>query len=170
MCGGTRAPKYSVKKLQFPPALMARVAGLLVMICRLPLNSAASLQSPELLPSGGHGQWRPAAATPHCLHPRPSRAELISGSNTHPGRCRGLQLPQGEAPLHQGQVVLLHHGLHARWVWLGVGGVSPLAAAAAGMILVTSSFVTFWIEWNAEPARVTLGVTTMLNFFTTSNK
>jgi len=39
-----------------------------------------------------------------------------------------------------------------------------------GMILVTSSFVTFWIEWNAEPARVTLGVTTMLNFFTTSNK
>ena len=38
------------------------------------------------------------------------------------------------------------------------------------MILVTSSFVTFWIEWNAEPARVTLGVTTMLNFFTTSNK
>ena len=55
-------------------------------------------------------------------------------------------------------------------MWLGVGGVSPLAAAAAGMILVTSSFVTFWIEWNAEPARVTLGVTTMLNFFTTSNK
>jgi len=39
-----------------------------------------------------------------------------------------------------------------------------------GIILVTSSFVTFWIEWNAEPARVTLGVTTMLNFFTTSNK
>jgi len=39
-----------------------------------------------------------------------------------------------------------------------------------GLILVTSSFVTFWIEWNAEPARVTLGVTTMLNFFTTSNK
>ena len=38
------------------------------------------------------------------------------------------------------------------------------------MILVTSSFVTFWIEWNAEPARVMLGVTTMLNFFTTSNK
>ena len=41
---------------------------------------------------------------------------------------------------------------------------------SAGLILVTSSFVTFWIEWNAEPARVTLGVTTMLNFFTTSNK
>jgi len=38
-----------------------------------------------------------------------------------------------------------------------------------GMILVTSSFVTFWIEWNAVPARVMLGVTTMLNFFTTSN-
>ena len=114
-----------------------------------------------------------AAATPHCLHPPapPTPAELISsGSDTHPGHCRGLQLPQGEAPLHQGQVVLLHHGLHARWVWLG--GVSPClaAAAAAGMILVTSSFVTFWIEWNAEPARVTLGVTTMLNFFTTSNK
>ena len=40
----------------------------------------------------------------------------------------------------------------------------------SGLILVTSSFVTFWIEWNAEPARVMLGVTTMLNFFTTSNK
>ena len=55
---------------------------------------------------------------------------------------------------------------------MGVAGgrVPCLAAAAAGMILVTSSFVTFWIEWNAEPARVTLGVTTMLNFFTTSNK
>ena len=39
-----------------------------------------------------------------------------------------------------------------------------------GMILVTSSFVTFWIEWNAEPARVMLGVTTMFNFFTTSDK
>jgi len=38
-----------------------------------------------------------------------------------------------------------------------------------GIILVTSSFVTFWIEWNAVPARVMLGVTTMLNFFTTSN-
>merc|ERR1719362_2595626 len=39
-----------------------------------------------------------------------------------------------------------------------------------GMILVTSSFVTFWIEYDATPARVMLGVTTMLNFFTTSNK
>ena len=38
-----------------------------------------------------------------------------------------------------------------------------------GMILVTSSFITFWLEWNAVPARVMIGVTTMLNFFTTSN-
>ena len=44
------------------------------------------------------------------------------------------------------------------------------AVFVPGLILVTSSFVTFWIEWNAEPARVMLGVTTMLNFFTTSNK
>ena len=42
--------------------------------------------------------------------------------------------------------------------------------SSEGIILVTSSFVTFWIEWNAVPARVMLGVTTMLNFFTTSNK
>jgi hypothetical protein len=35
------------------------------------------------------------------------------------------------------------------------------------IILVTSSFITFWLEWNAVPARVMLGVTTMLNFFTT---
>ena len=41
--------------------------------------------------------------------------------------------------------------------------------SSEGIILVTSSFVTFWIEWNAVPARVMLGVTTMLNFFTTSN-
>merc|ERR1712106_852649 len=33
-----------------------------------------------------------------------------------------------------------------------------------GIILVTSSFVTFWIEWNAVPARVMLGVTTVVNF------
>ena len=33
-----------------------------------------------------------------------------------------------------------------------------------------SSFFTFWIEYDATPARVMLGVTTMLNFFTTSNK
>ncbi|GAB6031874.1 hypothetical protein CHUAL_010270 [Chamberlinius hualienensis] len=38
-----------------------------------------------------------------------------------------------------------------------------------GMLLVTSSFITFWLEWNAVPGRVMLGVTTMLNFFTTSN-
>ncbi|XP_035706690.1 glutamate-gated chloride channel isoform X2 [Folsomia candida] len=37
------------------------------------------------------------------------------------------------------------------------------------IILVTSSFITFWLEWNAVPARIMLGVTTMLNFFTTSN-
>ena len=98
---------------------MARVTGLLVMIRRLTLNS---LQSPELLPSGGHGQWRPSRGHAPLPPAPPTPAELISGSDTHPGHCRGLQLPQGEAPLHQGQVVLLHHGLHARWVWLG--GVS----------------------------------------------
>jgi len=38
-----------------------------------------------------------------------------------------------------------------------------------GIILVSSSFLTFWFEWNAVPARTMLGVTTMLNFFTTSN-
>ncbi|XP_055687789.1 glutamate-gated chloride channel isoform X2 [Lutzomyia longipalpis] len=38
-----------------------------------------------------------------------------------------------------------------------------------GIILVTSSFINFWLEWNAVPARVMIGVTTMLNFFTTSN-
>ena len=149
---------------------MARVTGSLVMIRRLTLNS---LQSPELLPSGGHGQWRPSRCHAPLPPAPPTPAELISGSDTHPGHCRGLQLPQGEAPLHQGQVVLLHHGLHARWVWLGGVSKCPCLAAAsvvAGMILVTSSFVTFWIEWNAEPARVTLGVTTMLNFFTSSNK
>ena len=48
--------------------------------------------------------------------------------------------------------------------------VLKIIYVSEGLILVTSSFVTFWIEWNAEPARVTLGVTTMLNFFTTSNK
>ncbi len=26
-----------------------------------------------------------------------------------------------------------------------------------GMILVTSSFITFWLEWNAVPARVMIG-------------
>ncbi|XP_023346592.1 glycine receptor subunit alpha-3 [Eurytemora carolleeae] len=39
----------------------------------------------------------------------------------------------------------------------------------SGIILVSSSFLTFWFEWNAVPARTMLGVTTMLNFFTTSN-
>ncbi|XP_065566577.1 glutamate-gated chloride channel-like isoform X1 [Artemia franciscana] len=38
-----------------------------------------------------------------------------------------------------------------------------------GIILVTSSFISFWLEWNAVGSRVLLGVTTMLNFFTTSN-
>jgi len=38
-----------------------------------------------------------------------------------------------------------------------------------GIILVTSSFLSFWLDWTAVPARVMLGVTTMLNFFTTSN-
>ena len=38
-----------------------------------------------------------------------------------------------------------------------------------GIILVTSSFITFWLEWNAVPARVMIGVTTMLNIFTMSN-
>jgi len=41
---------------------------------------------------------------------------------------------------------------------------------APGLVLVLSSFFTFWIEYDATPARVMLGVTTMLNFFTTSNK
>ncbi|XP_050524094.1 glutamate-gated chloride channel isoform X2 [Daktulosphaira vitifoliae] len=36
-------------------------------------------------------------------------------------------------------------------------------------ILVTSSFITFFLEWNAVPARTIIGVTTMLNYFTTSN-
>lgn len=26
-----------------------------------------------------------------------------------------------------------------------------------GIILVTSSFITFWLEWNAVPARVMIG-------------
>ena len=38
-----------------------------------------------------------------------------------------------------------------------------------GIILVTSSFITFWLEWSAAPARVVIGVTTLLTFFTTSN-
>ena len=27
-----------------------------------------------------------------------------------------------------------------------------------GIILVTSSFITFWLEWNAVPARVMIGI------------
>lgn len=27
-----------------------------------------------------------------------------------------------------------------------------------GIILVTSSFITFWLEWNAVPARVMIGM------------
>ena len=34
-----------------------------------------------------------------------------------------------------------------------------------GIILVTSSFITFWLEWNAVPARVMIGKC----FFSTSN-
>jgi len=29
-----------------------------------------------------------------------------------------------------------------------------------GIILVTSSFITFWLEWNAVPARVMIGEST----------
>lgn len=38
-----------------------------------------------------------------------------------------------------------------------------------GMVLVTSSFISFWLDINAVPARVMIGVTTMLNFCTTTN-
>lgn len=38
-----------------------------------------------------------------------------------------------------------------------------------GMVLVTSSFISFWLDVNAVPARVMIGVTTMLNFCTTTN-
>ncbi|KAG1714380.1 Glycine receptor subunit alpha-3 [Nymphon striatum] len=37
------------------------------------------------------------------------------------------------------------------------------------IVLVTSSFITFWLDMNAVPARVMIGVTTMLNFCTTMN-
>ena len=36
-------------------------------------------------------------------------------------------------------------------------------------MLVTSSFISFWLDVNAVPARVMIGVTTMLNFCTTTN-
>ncbi|XP_054162274.1 glutamate-gated chloride channel-like [Oppia nitens] len=38
-----------------------------------------------------------------------------------------------------------------------------------GMVLVTSSFISFWLDVNAVPARVMIAVTTMLNFCTTTN-
>ncbi|XP_076324653.1 glutamate-gated chloride channel-like isoform X6 [Tachypleus tridentatus] len=38
-----------------------------------------------------------------------------------------------------------------------------------GIILVSSSFISFWLDINAVPARVMIGVTTMLNFCTTTN-
>uniref|UniRef100_T1D1W5 Putative glutamate-activated chloride channel n=1 Tax=Cupiennius salei TaxID=6928 RepID=T1D1W5_CUPSA len=38
-----------------------------------------------------------------------------------------------------------------------------------GVVLVTSSFISFWLDINAVPARVMIGVTTMLNFCTTTN-
>ncbi|XP_015921616.1 glutamate-gated chloride channel-like [Parasteatoda tepidariorum] len=40
---------------------------------------------------------------------------------------------------------------------------------APGVVLVTSSFISFWLDINAVPARVMIGVTTMLNFCTTTN-
>lgn len=39
-----------------------------------------------------------------------------------------------------------------------------------GIVLVTSSFISFWLDVNAVPARVMIGVTTMLNFCTTTNR
>ncbi|RWS09118.1 glutamate-gated chloride channel-like protein [Dinothrombium tinctorium] len=38
-----------------------------------------------------------------------------------------------------------------------------------GIVLVTSSFISFWLDVNAIHARVMIGVTTMLNFCTTTN-
>lgn len=35
-----------------------------------------------------------------------------------------------------------------------------------GIILVTSSFITFWLEWNAVPARVMIGWFNLLSFDT----
>ncbi|XP_023222758.1 glutamate-gated chloride channel-like isoform X1 [Centruroides sculpturatus] len=39
-----------------------------------------------------------------------------------------------------------------------------------GMVLVTSSFISFWLDITVVPARVMIGVTTMLNFCTTTNR
>ncbi|KFM73512.1 Glutamate-gated chloride channel, partial [Stegodyphus mimosarum] len=38
-----------------------------------------------------------------------------------------------------------------------------------GIILVASSFISFWLDKNVVPARVMIGVTTMLSFCTTTN-
>ncbi|GFQ65729.1 glycine receptor subunit alpha-2 [Trichonephila clavata] len=38
-----------------------------------------------------------------------------------------------------------------------------------GIILVTSAFISFWLDKNVVPARVMIGVTTMLSFCTTTN-
>lgn len=34
-----------------------------------------------------------------------------------------------------------------------------------GIILVTSSFITFWLEWNAVPARVMIGESARADLF-----
>lgn len=38
-----------------------------------------------------------------------------------------------------------------------------------GMVLVTSSFISFWLDVNAVPARVMISMTTMLSYCTTTN-
>ncbi|XP_076341685.1 glutamate-gated chloride channel subunit beta-like isoform X1 [Tachypleus tridentatus] len=43
------------------------------------------------------------------------------------------------------------------------------AVYVPGTLLVTSSFLSFWLDINAVPARVMIGVTAMLNFCTTTN-
>ncbi|XP_065566566.1 glycine receptor subunit alpha-2-like isoform X1 [Artemia franciscana] len=43
------------------------------------------------------------------------------------------------------------------------------AVFVPGIFVVTSSFISFWLDWNETRARTMIGVTTMLNFFTTSN-
>ena len=111
-----------------------------------------------------------AATTPHCLQPRPLQQSSLVAVTLTPAiagdySCLKVRLHFTRDKWFYYTTVFMPGG--CGW-WAG-----PCLAAAsvvAGMILVTSSFVTFWIEWNAEPARVTLGVTTMLNFFTTSNK
>ncbi len=39
-----------------------------------------------------------------------------------------------------------------------------------GIILVTSSFITFWLEWNAVPARVMIGTYDVRKTFHEYNK